>query len=172
MMREIDIDPVILYRLTRSTEQLMLYVGPVASMDERIASHFEAFAQTDYERLENAALSSPWQIVLQSWAEVHREALKLPKGPTLPAGYILFLGHAARAYDPCLPPMEQAASRIIREFDAKIRRFQRYPWLIDLPITPEIEAIDRVLDAIRPENRWQVAMSIALYEAGRQHGAR
>src|SRR6266540_1629443 len=86
MRREVNLDPNCTYGFTRSAEPVVLYVGPLASLDERIASHFPIFGHVDYWRLEEEARRS-W--VVETWVDYYRKELGMSPGYSLPPGYYL-----------------------------------------------------------------------------------
>ena len=165
MIREVNLDPKRLLGFIRTVDIVVLYVGPEATIDERIAAHFETFGHVDDRQLEQEARSL-WPVEI--WVRAHRARLGLSYGLGLPRGHYLFLGGVVHGCDFELPISREVADQVIAPFDTKIRRFRRYPYLLDAAVTPETRALEWVLDGTPASERPLVATCVSLYEAARR----
>jgi hypothetical protein len=169
MRREVNLDPKSTFGFLGSADVVVLYVGPLASLNEAVASHFETFGHVDDQHFNAFARSSELVMAL---VDNYRRRAGWSSGSGLPSGYYLFLDRTIRGYEPGTPTSPEVVDRIIRYFDRQITRFRRYPYLLGLPITPDTDALEWLLDGTPSEMRRSVADCIAIYEAGRKAGIR
>ena len=170
MRREVNLDPRSTFDLIGSAETVVIYVGPLATLDNDIAAHFETFGHVDSQCLDDFARSSELATALVN--RFFRGNGAGWSAPPTPCGYYLFLKRALHGHDLGMPRSRETADRITRYFDRQIARFRRYPYLLDLPVNADTDALECLLDGTPPENRRSVATCIALYEAGRKAGGR
>ena len=139
MRREVNLDPKSTFGLIGSDEIVVVYVGPLATLDNDIAAQFETFGRADSQCLDDFARSSELATALVS--RFFRGNGAGWSAPPTPCGYYLFLKRALHGHDLCMPCSLELADRITRYFDRQIARFRRYPYLLDLPVNADTDAL-------------------------------
>src|SRR5258708_27066309 len=110
MRQEINLDPKSTFGLIGSDETVVVYVGPLATLDNGIAAHFKTFGHVDSQCLEDFARSSELATALVD--RFFRGNGAGWSAPPSPRGDYLFLNRLLHAHDLGMPRSLETAARI------------------------------------------------------------